>query len=387
MGISTLYSIIDIIHQVDLDDFIDVANSLRPNTEKSMVIRMKRFDNSFRWMLTKVKRCISSSDDNSVKEYIELSVSDILAMEKERNNYKKSLLENNQIMATQGNIYFTYDCNSNNISFYSYVDNKIMEMSECPLSVWIKNLIDDSSNNVEIINDLHNLHEDFINCKSDFFYNISSNFFSYNREPENLNIKASTIFEKMKPVNIVGCIQNIDNYDKGYSKTTCLHSREDELFSFNEVNNYVDENIIFNPKCQISLILMQIDNLDKIREQKGDCFVNQLYSSVLKTAKELVDNRGVVGTYKFGIIYIAIKNITTDLNTRAFLVSLRSQISWNCKLMNHEITTSIGISRRPLNGFTSDLLFKKALKALNIANDKGINRFIIYLESVHGDVE
>ena len=37
----------DAIHQVDIDDFIDVANSLRPDIKKSMCIRMRRIDNSY----------------------------------------------------------------------------------------------------------------------------------------------------------------------------------------------------------------------------------------------------------------------------------------------------------------------------------------------------
>ena len=68
LGNSTHYSIIDSIHQVDLDDFIDVANSLRQNIKKTMCIRMKRFDNSYRWVLMDIeKKCIRQSSRNSVR--------------------------------------------------------------------------------------------------------------------------------------------------------------------------------------------------------------------------------------------------------------------------------------------------------------------------------
>jgi len=389
MGILTLYTIIDIIHQVDLDDFIDVANSLRPNTEKSMVIRMKRFDNSYRWMLAKVKRFISNNDDNSAKEYIELHVSDILAVEKLNNSYNDLLLKNNHIMAIEGNIYFSYDCTTKIISFYSYVDNKIMQMSECPLSAWIQNLIDTDSDDSKTVNELKLLYDDFINCKSEFCYRLQSTYFSFDNALENLTIKASTIFEKMKPTIIVGSIQNKDNCGIGYSRYTYLHSREHELFSFNEINDYVRENISLNSKCQISLILMEIDNFDELKNTKGNDFTSEIYSSVISTTKEMVGSRGVVGSYKFGTVYIAIKNIVSDLSTRAFIESLRNQISWNYKLINqkYDITFSIGISRRPFNGTNHEILFKKSLRALNIAKEKGMNRFIIYLDNVHGDIE
>ena len=40
-NVKTLFNM-DAIHQVDIDDFIDVANSLRPEIKKSMCIRMRR---------------------------------------------------------------------------------------------------------------------------------------------------------------------------------------------------------------------------------------------------------------------------------------------------------------------------------------------------------
>jgi len=389
MGILTLYTIIDIVHQVDLDDFIDVANSLRPNIEKSMVIRMKRFDNSYRWMLVKIKRVIFNSENNSTKDYIELHVSDILAVEKLKNQNNELILKSDHIMAIEGNIYFSYDCKTNIISFYSYVDNKIMQMSECPLSAWIKNLIDTKSVGSEAINELHLLYDDFTNRKNEFSYKIKSNYFSFDNEPQDLAIKASTIFENMKPTIIVGSIQNNDNCGIGYSRYTYLHSREHELFSFDEINDYVRENILLNSKCQISLILMEIDDFDEIKQAKGDAFADELYSSVISTTKQIVGYRGVVGAYKVGIVYIAIKNIISDLSTRAFIETLRNQISWNYKLINqtYDITFSLGISRRPYNGTNHEILFKKSLRGLEIAKRKGNNHYVIYLDNVHGEIE
>lgn len=48
-------AISDAIHQVDIDDFINVSNNLRIGQSKSMVLRMKRVDNSYRWVLMDIK--------------------------------------------------------------------------------------------------------------------------------------------------------------------------------------------------------------------------------------------------------------------------------------------------------------------------------------------
>ena len=76
IGISTMTSILESIHQVDLDDFMDVAHHLRQDQEADMVIRMRRSDNSYRWILLHIAHFQFVSTDNSF-EYFELSASDI----------------------------------------------------------------------------------------------------------------------------------------------------------------------------------------------------------------------------------------------------------------------------------------------------------------------
>ena len=70
LGMSKHYSIIDSIHQVDLDDFIDVANSLKSDIRKCMCIRMRRVDNTYRWVLVDIEKKYIS--DNKQSEYLEL---------------------------------------------------------------------------------------------------------------------------------------------------------------------------------------------------------------------------------------------------------------------------------------------------------------------------
>ena len=51
-----------------------------------------------------------------------------------------------------------------------------------------------------------------------------------------------------------------------------------------------------------------------------------------------------------------------------------------------KLTFSIGVSRYPFNGKDYNKMVLKAHKALEIANFKGKNRFIIYKEQMHGEL-
>ena len=65
MGISKRYDIVDVIHQVDLDDFINLANNLHINEQATIVVRMKRVDNSYRWMFVLMQK-IEVVDENNI---------------------------------------------------------------------------------------------------------------------------------------------------------------------------------------------------------------------------------------------------------------------------------------------------------------------------------
>ena len=107
------------------------------------------------------------------------------------------------------------------------------------------------------------------------------------------------------------------------------------------------------------------------------------------TILKAIDGRGLLGRLDDFKYIIAIKNINNEVKLRAFLEHIRTQISWHCKFIDssYNIEFSIGIGRYPDNGKDLDLIKKKIQKAINIAHSKGGNRYIIYKEFLHGEIE
>lgn len=81
IGISTNISFMETIHQVDLDDFIDVCHHLRDSQEADMIVRMRRSDNSYRWILLHIARFRLRALSTTL-DYYEVAASDILALKK-----------------------------------------------------------------------------------------------------------------------------------------------------------------------------------------------------------------------------------------------------------------------------------------------------------------
>ena len=89
LGAVRKVAISDAIHQVDIDDFINVSNNLRIGQSKSMVLRMKRVDNSYRWVLMDIKRLYMSN--NHKKEYLELNISDVIGLKNHTNHLNEDI--------------------------------------------------------------------------------------------------------------------------------------------------------------------------------------------------------------------------------------------------------------------------------------------------------
>lgn len=71
----TINLITDVIHQVDMDDFLYVMERLNVFAVKNMVLRIRRYDNTFRWCLVTVSKSQVSIDG---KEHTNIEISDII---------------------------------------------------------------------------------------------------------------------------------------------------------------------------------------------------------------------------------------------------------------------------------------------------------------------
>lgn len=67
--------ITDAIHQVDIDDFINVVEHLNVFAPKNMVLRIRRADNTYRWCLMSLSKEVNSVNNN---EHINIEISDII---------------------------------------------------------------------------------------------------------------------------------------------------------------------------------------------------------------------------------------------------------------------------------------------------------------------
>lgn len=387
IGITTNCTLVDVIHQVDLDDFVNVVNSLRGEVEKTMVLRMRRVDNSYRWMMVKMRKCINGNPEDS-KEYLKIVVSDILALEKYNDELKRDLKDYQCMMALEGEVLFNYDCETHFITLYYFVDDEQKIVTNVNIDEFVETSIQNGYICEDDINEIYQLKDDIVNGKMNFIHAYRSNLFNPEREYQLLEVKGSTVYHHLVKKRVVGSVRNLTDTSISYTKNTYTHTQHSELLTVEEVDLYALKNLEINSSNNIALILLEIDNYNTIVKQKGIEYTKELFDTVATTTKSMVGFRGVVGRYNECILYIAMKGLDIDNNLRAFIESLRHSISWDYAFDKggEHLTFSIGIARNPYNGSNYDITKKKVQRALEIANEKGHNRYIIYRENLHGEI-
>lgn len=383
MGIAKRYDIVDVIHPVDLDDFINVSNSLLVGTDSTLILRMRRVDNSYRWMYVDVKKIAATLDNGKSDEFLELEISDIIALERSRKELETQQRLFRLIFSAEGESLFTYDHVNDEFVVYRHIDDEAVIMFSGTLQEMREFFVKCSTQN----DNVNEFFDAILSDKVHFKYRIYSSLINGDMY-EPIEIIGTSYFKNGAKLTSTGSIRSL-NENATYSIFTYRNEGRDLLLTREEVFGYVKRNISANSDVEISMILFQIDDYDKLEETLGKEKAELLYEEICHYMQDELGNRGVIGVYDKSTIFIVVKNLMNDINLRAFLESYRSMISWKIGIMKYQIklTFSIGVSRYPYNGRDYNIIVKKLERALELANQKGHNRYILYREHLHGEIE
>lgn len=385
IGVSvTDLSMVEIIHQVDFDDFKDVISHIKTNTQKEMVLRMRRSDNSHRWMLMRIS-ARKLDEANGIFTYYELNISDILTLKKQNKSLQKNLLNFRHLLAMENEIFFTYDYETDVFQINNFLDNEIHNIMECSFDEFKTMAVSDKRISDDTVGEFIACCDDILNGAISYSHIFNTNLFMERVSFDKVEFRGSTIYQKNKSHIAVGSVRILTDSYKYKSLYTVSTSKANEMLSYEDINSFCEDSIMYDENSEIALILIEIDNLNDILENYGQEYFDKIYKSYFSTLEQMTHYRGTVCEIKSNLVCIAIKGINTELYLRAFIESLRNQVAWNIRLlgMEEKITFSIGAARYPQNGKDLRKIHRKFVKALGIAIEKGRDRYIIYKEYLH----
>lgn len=146
---------------------------------------------------------------------------------------------------------------------------------------------------------------------------------------------------------------------------------------------------LLSKKIKFTLCLCDIDNFKDINDFYGHMAGDEILHTFASEVSNVVGEEGLVGRYggdEFMVIlpeideYDKVWDVCHSINVK--LGKIRFE-----KYKTLVVTTTIGVTRCPIDGVTYTELLETADKALYRGKTKGRNCFIIYLASKHANIE
>jgi diguanylate cyclase (GGDEF)-like protein len=135
------------------------------------------------------------------------------------------------------------------------------------------------------------------------------------------------------------------------------------------------------------IIMVDIDNFKTINDNYGHLFGDKVIYKIATTLKDVVGSYGCCGRFGGDELCAFIDNVDSLTQLRGILRTLKTRVN-NIAYPEYpslKVTVSIGSATYPENGKSYDTIFKKADRALYIAKEKGRNRYVTYIDEIHGE--
>lgn len=203
------------------------------------------------------------------------------------------------------------------------------------------------------------------------------------------HIEGKVFYKHNKERVVVGLLEMLDQKDEDVIPYYATAEGKDSftgLLNKKACTEYVTDTLAADEDIHY-LAMIDIDNFKNINDTHGHMLGDQVIARVASIINSTLNGRGIVGRFGGDEFFIFTSWIATETQLRAVLTSIRKRVQNTFEDQGCKVTLSIGVSRAPADGSTYQDLFRKADKCLYLAKNKGKNRYVIYEEDKHGNLE
>lgn len=310
-----------------------------------------------------------------------INVLDIMDARERMRHLEKKTQKYRFHMSIKDEYYFEYYFETNQYSFYKYVNGKSIMIFQGDYDEFTQASIERSADR-EAMRIQCNQLTGFLKSKSTSF---ELNWRRYLGDQKDYCYKLVGGVSIYNPEMITGVIipQSGNDYMAYYLTaagkdpfTGLLNKRATSEYSMDKLASANEESIMW-------MIVMDIDAFKSINDRFGHSFGDEVIKFVADTLQKHLGRYGVVGRFGGDEFFALLHEVPNVDELRLLLKVITKELMYQFD-DRMKLTVSIGISQYPKDGKEFDILFGKADKSLYIAKEKGKNRFIIYDEKKHG---
>ncbi|MDE7205758.1 MAG: GGDEF domain-containing protein, partial [Lachnospiraceae bacterium] len=376
IGKNSCYSLLDLLHPDDKEDFISVAGELDKGRQCT-IVRMKDAEDNYRLLYLEIE--LNGRYYGDFKSF-NLEFSNFMELKDRYVKYLELVKKYREFMGLSENMFFEYNYSSDVINVYRYVNVKSIPVLKKKLSEIKKDI--PASGEFEMFCDFLKRGVDRFNAGFEaglLLKEVQGRF----------SIRGCTLYDNGRRIMTVGIITNIGGKSekKSYYMTDNAFDPGTGLYNKRAIHEYAME------KTQegkgLYLAMMDVDDFKKVNDSFGHMFGDEVLSKVSEIMRGVIDSRGMVGRFGGDEFMLVLDGVSSEEELRRIFKTISKNIQWEYQDIKETmaITTSCGVAKFPDDATNFEDLFKKADKALYVAKEKGKNRYIIYDEAKHGAVE
>lgn len=375
VGKNSGYSLLDLLHPDDREDFKSVVSELGSGRQ-STIVRMKDAFNNYRLLYLELE--LNGRRYGDFQSF-ELDFCSFMELKDRYVKYMGLVKKYREFMGLSDNMFFEYSDKTDILNIYRYVNIKSVPVLKKTLAEIKKSI--GVSGEFEIFCDFLKRGIDRFNASFD------ANLLTDDAQGR-YQIRGATLYDNGMRAMTVGIIRNADAAEKkSYYLTDNAFDPGTGLYNKRAIHEYAVEKT--QEGKELYLAMMDVDDFKKVNDSFGHMFGDEVLSKVSEIMRGVVDSRGMVGRFGGDEFMLVLDGVSTEEELRRIFKTISKNMQWEYQDIKDTlaITTSCGVAKFPDDASNFEDLFKKADKALYVAKEKGKNRYIIYDEAKHGAVE
>ncbi len=387
-GNDVIYSIRRTIDDEDFPRILECVESIKPGELKKTVIRMKGINGYLRWILASVK--LLPGNENG--PLYDISFSDVFSLEAQAYSREKQLAEQRYVLSLISDLAFEYSFETKRLRIYMFDCYRELVLVDEDLEKWRLDSINSGYVLSRYIESFNSLCKDISSGVYRFDHEIECSVLTGGKNRELCLFRGITRFDDPDNKKVTGIISVVSSRQKNKDVNLALEANKDTLSGLlnkRAVTSYAAELLDSKPSCNVNVVILDIDNFTTINSSYGHLFGDEVIYTVAGIIKTGIGSRGIAGRISGGGFLIILEGTRDEEDLRGILraIRTRTEFAFADRFENFRLTCSMGVSTYPVDSSDFDELFMQADKALYIAQQKGLNRYVIYDINKHGPVE
>lgn len=382
------YSLLLLMHEEEQEDFCLVVKNLKENEVQNGTLHIRLEDGQFYITYYVVENQGILYMDEVLYQ---IRFYNIMAFQKVITKQEYEIMDYRTILSLTPNLYFSYDVNTTNFTYYWMSGNQEIIVAQKPLLLWKKEVLENGYVKEMEKAILTSMCVDLMAGTSNFYYQLINSIITKGKEEVRWVIRGSAVHERMKLAKIVGVIE-IEKLTKDVKEDFFydLMNRDalTGLLNKRAITQLAEQKIQYAGKDKFRLLILDVDNFKTINDTYGHMVGDEAIVRVANIVKEMVGDHGVVGRIGGDELFAILDNVNDEKSLRNVLKAIRENVAYAYvgSENNIHVTCSMGCAEYPTDGISYKELFQKADYSLYLAKEKGKNRYIIYNPLKHGEI-